>query len=188
MPGDFPGGPVVRTPSFHCRGRGFDPWSGNWDPAGCAAKKKMHAWHDPMMGSVILHHASLESGFQKCLWWYVRLQTFGCLSTFLLLLFLKSIYLFRLCRVLVAACGTFLAAWGFLVAACGLLSCSMHAGSRSPTRDQTRAPCIGSTESYPLDHQGSPSSYFFTFSILVFFYYKIHGAITISNENKLCHC
>ena len=26
----------------------------------------------------------------------------------------------------------------------------------SPTRDQTHAPCIGSTESQPLDHQGSP--------------------------------
>ena len=26
---EFPGGPVVRTPSFHCRGYGFDPWSGN---------------------------------------------------------------------------------------------------------------------------------------------------------------
>ena len=26
---DFPGGPVVKTPSFHCKGRGFDPWSGN---------------------------------------------------------------------------------------------------------------------------------------------------------------
>ena len=25
----FPGGPVVKTPSFHCRGPGFDPWSGN---------------------------------------------------------------------------------------------------------------------------------------------------------------
>ena len=26
---DFPDGPVVKTPHFHCRGRGFDPWSGN---------------------------------------------------------------------------------------------------------------------------------------------------------------
>ena len=32
----------------------------------------------------------------------------------------------------------------------------MHAGSSSPTRDRTQAPCIGSMESYPLDHQGSP--------------------------------
>ena len=26
---DFPGGPVVKTPCFQCRGLGFDPWSGN---------------------------------------------------------------------------------------------------------------------------------------------------------------
>ena len=26
---EFPGGPVVRTPRFHCRGPGLDPWSGN---------------------------------------------------------------------------------------------------------------------------------------------------------------
>ena len=24
--GEFPGGPVVGTPHFHCRGPGFDPW------------------------------------------------------------------------------------------------------------------------------------------------------------------
>ena len=27
--GDFPGGPVVMTLSFHCRGCGFIPWLGN---------------------------------------------------------------------------------------------------------------------------------------------------------------
>ena len=43
-----------------------------------------------------------------------------------------------------------------LLAACGLLSCVTHVGSSSPTRDRTWAPCIGSAESYPLDHQGSP--------------------------------
>ena len=26
---DFPGGPVVKTPRFHCRECGFDPSSGN---------------------------------------------------------------------------------------------------------------------------------------------------------------
>ena len=26
---DFPRGPVVKTPSFQCRGHGFNPWSGN---------------------------------------------------------------------------------------------------------------------------------------------------------------
>ena len=41
---------------------------------------------------------------------------------------------------------------------CGMrtLSCSMHVGSSSLTRDWTQAPCIGSTESCPLCHQGSP--------------------------------
>ena len=29
---DFPGGPVVKTPHFQCRGHGFSPWWGNWDP------------------------------------------------------------------------------------------------------------------------------------------------------------
>ena len=32
-----------------------------------------------------------------------------------------------------------------------------HVGSYSPTRDLTQAPYIGSSESQPLDHQGSPS-------------------------------
>ena len=52
---------------------------------------------------------------------------------------------------------------GSLVEARGIFSCSMqtlscgtHAGSSSPNRDQTRAPCIGRVGSYPLDHQGSP--------------------------------
>ena len=66
-------------------------------------------------------------------------RNFLSLSVFFFLIF---IYLFRLHWVLVAACG--------------LLSCGMHAGSSSPTRDWTWPFCIGSTESYPLDHQGIP--------------------------------
>ena len=31
--GNFPGGPVVKTPCFQWRGCGFDPWSGNHDLA-----------------------------------------------------------------------------------------------------------------------------------------------------------
>lgn len=27
--GDLPGGPVTKTPPFHCRGPRFDPWLGN---------------------------------------------------------------------------------------------------------------------------------------------------------------
>ena len=34
-----------------------------------------------------------------------------------------------------------------------------HVGSSSLTRDQTRAPCTGSLESQPLDHQGSPCAH-----------------------------
>ena len=30
--GDFPGGPVVKTLCFQCRGGRFNPWSGNQDP------------------------------------------------------------------------------------------------------------------------------------------------------------
>ena len=37
----FPGGPVVRTPSFQCRGLKFDPCLGNWDPACFAARPKV---------------------------------------------------------------------------------------------------------------------------------------------------
>ena len=36
---DFPRGPVVKTPNFHCRGHGFNPWSVNQDPVCQAAKK-----------------------------------------------------------------------------------------------------------------------------------------------------
>ena len=40
--GDFPGSPVVKTLSFHCRGHGFDPGQGIRNPACCKAwpKKK----------------------------------------------------------------------------------------------------------------------------------------------------
>ena len=30
---EFPGGPVVKTLSFHCKGHGFHPWPGNQDAA-----------------------------------------------------------------------------------------------------------------------------------------------------------
>ena len=37
---DFPGSPVVKIPCFHCRGLGFDPWSGTKIPhaAWCSQK------------------------------------------------------------------------------------------------------------------------------------------------------
>ena len=89
-----------------------------------------------------------------CLLWKnvysVSLPIFVCLF----------VCLFWLHWVLVVACGIFIAACGIF--SCGVweLSCGMHVGSSSLTRDRTWAPCIGSTESYPLDHQGSPSAHF----------------------------
>ena len=38
--GDFPGNPVVKTPRFQCKGCGFDPWSGSWDPTCCGAQQQ----------------------------------------------------------------------------------------------------------------------------------------------------
>ena len=87
----------------------------------------------------------------------------GYAGIFLCLFIYLFIYLFWLCQVLVVA-------HRILVAAC-FFSCSMHVGSSSLTRDQTRAPCIESTESYPLDHQGSPCVLFICMSI---FTLKLH--------------
>ena len=38
--GNFPGGPVVKTPSICCRGSRFNPWSGNYGPASCPERQK----------------------------------------------------------------------------------------------------------------------------------------------------
>ena len=39
--GDFPGGPVVKTLRFHCRGHRIDPGSGKFHmPCGAAKKKR----------------------------------------------------------------------------------------------------------------------------------------------------
>ena len=62
----------------------------------------------------------------------------------------KNMYLFIwLCQVLMAACRV-----------CRVCNSVAGCGIGSLTRDQTRAPCIGSVESQPLDHQGSPISLF----------------------------
>lgn len=47
--GKFPCRPVVRTPCFHCRSPGFNPWSGNKDPASLTMwpkKKSTEKSHD----------------------------------------------------------------------------------------------------------------------------------------------
>lgn len=38
--GDFLGGPVVKTPRLPCRGQGFAPSSGKFDPTGHKARSK----------------------------------------------------------------------------------------------------------------------------------------------------
>ena len=68
-----------------------------------------------------------------------------------LFIYFLNIYLFIL-----AVPGLSCNMWDLLIAACRLLSCGMRAVSSSPTRDRTQDPCIGSVESYPLNHQGSP--------------------------------
>lgn len=37
---EFPGGPVVRTPCFHCLGPGFSPWPWNQDPTSQTGQPK----------------------------------------------------------------------------------------------------------------------------------------------------
>ena len=75
----------------------------------------------------------------------------------------KSLFiLFWQHQVLVATLRIFIEACRiFLVVACKVLTCDMHLQSSSPTRDRTQASCIGSMESYPLDHQGSPEIFVF---------------------------
>ena len=40
----------------------------------------------------------------------------------------------------------------------------------SQTRDRTHAPCTGSSESQSLDHQGSPTTWFFFFLIYIYLF------------------
>ena len=113
-----------------------------------------------------LRHLLSISYMWLCYSFYKNIYLFVCLF----------IYLFWLCQVLVAACGIF---------SCGMrtLSCGMHAGSSSLTRDWTPSPCIESTESYPLDYQGSPFTTFEESSkfILLYEFYILNGYITFSS-------
>ena len=84
---------------------------------------------------------------------YWTAREFPLKLLFFLMDFFKNIYLF----ILVAP---------GLSCSRRTLSCGMHVRSSSPTRDRTRAPFIGSTESYPLD-QRSPSNYFLTHSLVL---------------------
>ena len=76
--------------------------------------------------------------------WRIQGHSASCVhypSHFIIFLILKFIYLFILAAPGLG-CGT-------RDLSCGMrdLSCGTRAGSSSPTRDRTRAPCIGSLES-----------------------------------------
>ena len=38
---DFPGSPVVKIQASNCKGHGFDPWSGNYDPTCCTVQPEI---------------------------------------------------------------------------------------------------------------------------------------------------
>ena len=72
-------------------------------------------------------------------------------------MFLKIICLFIwLCWALVMAFGIFNLCCSIRIFSCGMQTQLWHVGSSSLTRDQSSVPCIGSTESQPLDHQEVP--------------------------------
>ena len=73
LPWDFPGGPVVKTLSFQCRGRGFDPWSGNYNPTCHVVRpKKTQILSLPtLLGNC--KHRKCEITLYTVQWWdYVR--------------------------------------------------------------------------------------------------------------------
>ena len=43
---DFPGGPVVKTLCCPCKGRQFNPWSGNWESHMLRGQNKSPLWSD----------------------------------------------------------------------------------------------------------------------------------------------
>ena len=53
-PWDFPSGPVVKTPHFHCRRHRFNPWLGNEDPTCCAMWPKKKKRRRDLYGRKVL--------------------------------------------------------------------------------------------------------------------------------------
>ena len=82
-----------------------------------------------------------------------------CSSTVQLQHGLLLFVFFFFCQVLVATLEIFHLHVGSLVEACKLLV-TAH-GIQFSDQELNPAPCIGSTECQPLDHQGSPYSMFF---------------------------
>ena len=63
---DFPGGPVVKTLSFHCKGHGFHPRPGNQDPA-CFCCCCLVAQSCPTLRSHGVQHARLSFTISRSL-------------------------------------------------------------------------------------------------------------------------
>ena len=60
--GDFPDGPVVKTPLLECKGQGFNPWSGNEDPcmlrgvAKLKKKKQKQNWNGAFLLNEVIEN------------------------------------------------------------------------------------------------------------------------------------
>ena len=109
---------------------------------------------------MLLHVAAVHS-FSLL---YSILPSYKYITTSFFSIYLFIYYLSWLHRVLVAAHGIFVVACGLLSCGRQTLSCGMHAGSSSPTRDQTCAPLHWECRVLSTDHQGSPRHNFFTHS------------------------
>ena len=64
---DVPGGPVVKTLHFHCRGHRFDPWSGDCDPICCTLWPKTKKGLLSFSFSAPTQTSELESSLQRWL-------------------------------------------------------------------------------------------------------------------------
>ena len=70
-------GPVVKLSHCHCKGRRFDPWSGNWEPVCCAARLKIKTENNRTgliwASTSFFFFFSLmpfSNPFQDCIQWY----------------------------------------------------------------------------------------------------------------------
>ena len=74
---DFPGGPVVKTPCFWCRGRKFDPWSGRrfnpWSDPTCHGATKRVPW-----ATIFVSYKYLYSFFSLIPWSFCFGGVFFC--------------------------------------------------------------------------------------------------------------
>ena len=66
---DFPGGLVVNTLCFHCRGCRYGPCLGNWDPTCCMVQlKKKQLGSSASWGFGWVHILSMSSSLNVLIW------------------------------------------------------------------------------------------------------------------------